>query len=467
MASRSHSSIVWVALALVGTGLACGQTGGALERRTEVAEAQPTTEASEQANAEGGERTRAELEPEPSAASEAPTKHPPIYEQLMTRVTGGATPSAESESEAWTHYKAKDYEQAQIAFALASLHDGEAWKHPFNLACVSARLQDEGMVRVGLNEAMARDPEATATKARADADLSAYRSAPWWEATVGPSPPRGSSDDELEIPTDAELVGPKLAEPHILPAGRHTPLDPERLELVRAKLMEIHGLYPQLRGSLEFSDEAGVLHAYVVYDYSVLDGCMLKRHKQVCFAEWGEDREEGGGWDMTHCVRACITRLTFAPGGKLEADERYLSFGCGPANVYRLDLVDADGDGADEVVIDIRSRGVVLGRRYTKDYLMGRVFEVHRLDGTPQFAFEHDLRTFSIMDTPELFRRVVAKDLNKDGYIDFVIQAREIGANAKYPVDAEFWPVLSDAGYRVVGALKTEVRHYKPGKDRW
>lgn len=403
--------------------------------------------------------------PEPEPAPPDPEPEPPaVYDQLIVKLSEDAAPTAESESEAWTHYEAKRYAEAQRAFALASLHDREAWKHPFNLACASARLRDEAMVRVGLIEAMARDPEATAAKARGDGDLAAYRAAPWFEAVVGPRAARVPDEDEPQIPDDAALAGPKLDRPHPLPPGRHVPLAAARLEQVRPELLDTHGLYPQLRASLEFQDEAGVTRGYVVYDYSVVDECMTRHRQRFCVQRFGEGPDYDR-YDRSHCTKQFIARIRFDE--QLELEVRELGFYCGPADVQRLDVLDADGDGVDEVVIDIRSRAELLGMRYTSDFWSGQVFEVHRLDGSPQFRFEHHVRTYEILSLNETFRRVVTRDLDEDGHVDFVIQSRMFETNSAYRFSDDFWPDPSDERHVALDKLRTEIHEYDPEEDRW
>lgn len=156
------------------------------------AEAEPASEAAPASTPAGTEAQAQALEP-----VAPPQPSPPSFEQSIARLLAGQSPSAESDAAAWKHYKAKDYAQAQREFGLASLHDRESWKPPFNLACASALVGDEDATRVALLEAFARDRFAARNKALNEPDLASYAERPWFTALVESVPgPAPSPDDK-------------------------------------------------------------------------------------------------------------------------------------------------------------------------------------------------------------------------------------------------------------------------------
>jgi ligand-binding sensor domain-containing protein len=129
------------------------------------------------------------------APAPAPTPAPapePTFAEIVAPIVGDTPPTAEDSKTAWTHYKAKNYVEAQRMFARASLFEPDAWKPALNLACASALAKDEAMTKAALREAVAREPDVVPAKARADEDLAAYREAEWFEPILlGKTPGRG------------------------------------------------------------------------------------------------------------------------------------------------------------------------------------------------------------------------------------------------------------------------------------
>ncbi len=160
----------------------------------EAQTARETAPASPPPPASAGTGAQAQA-PEPVAP---PQPSPPSFEQSIAHLLAGQSPSAESNAAAWKHYKAKDYAQAQREFGLASLHDRESWKPPFNLACSSALGGDEDATRVALVEAFARDRFAARRKALDEPDLASYAQRPWFTALVEsvPGPAPGTDDKD-------------------------------------------------------------------------------------------------------------------------------------------------------------------------------------------------------------------------------------------------------------------------------
>lgn len=138
----------------------------------------------------------AEPEPEPEPAPK------PTFADGMAPLVAGAEPSADSGKTAWKHLEAKEYGLAQKHFALATLHDKESYKPPFNLACAAALAGDEPIARIALTEAVARDKQVAVEKARTDKDLASMRDKPWFEEVLAGEPggleEPGGPDDQLD-----------------------------------------------------------------------------------------------------------------------------------------------------------------------------------------------------------------------------------------------------------------------------
>jgi hypothetical protein len=235
--------------------LACNRSAEEQELAPSEAQAPSPSDSAEQpgepaptpaptpSEATGPEPTLDPSEPdpiEPAPIEPAPVA-PQTYEQKLEPLIHGATPSADAEKLAWTHYKAKEFPQAQRMFALASLHDRVHWKHPFNLACAAALAEDEAMVRVGLAEAVARDQAAASKKARRDDDLVRYRGAEWFEPLLRGEWPEPAAPDTIDDPKQADdrptpTPAPSGNAGQPIPPGTAAPLAKARIEQVRDKL---------------------------------------------------------------------------------------------------------------------------------------------------------------------------------------------------------------------------------------
>lgn len=104
----------------------------------------------------------------------------PTLDSLGASVSHDHYPSAT----AWAHYQAGEYLEAVPYFARVSAIQPSEWTHPFNLACAAALAGDEQLAKLGLTEAVARDREATASRARSHVDLVTMRDKPWFEPTL-------------------------------------------------------------------------------------------------------------------------------------------------------------------------------------------------------------------------------------------------------------------------------------------
>jgi hypothetical protein len=415
--------------------------------------------------------------PAPAAEPSTPTPEPAAlttFEAAVAPLITGHTPSAEAVAKAWEHYKDQRFGDAQREFALASLHEREAWKHPFNFACASARVDDEAMVRVGLKEAVARDALAAAKKARLDEDLAKYCDAPWFDAALG-----GSTDAtvaEAEVPDEpldpaklTSLPAPKDGQP--LPSGVATPLAKGELARVRKALAASLNLEPTLRGSLALASPDGRELAFVVYDFT---------EQQLCKAEADGDRddyaiclellepksrERSELGNRTKCVQQFVVRVELG-AAPLLGEPIELEVACDPNDVRRFDAVDIDADGQLEVVLDM------IGMTKTTD-LEGdpasnraRQFAIVRLDGTVQYQFEFDAD--AELPFGEI-TRVFVHDANADGHLDLIEQTIDRYDDlecAEPRVDLDFWPSCSSLGWQGHELVTIEMR-YDAASDTW
>jgi hypothetical protein len=413
---------------------------------------------------------------EPQPVEPEPVE-PQTYEQKLERLINGEAPSADAEKQAWTHYKAKEFGQAQRMFALASLHDRAHWKHPFNLACASAMAEDEAMVQIGLVEAVARDQAATSKKARSDGDLARYRSAEWFEPILrgeGPKPvapekpvdPKTPEESPTPTPTPTPIPTPGAGKP--LPPGSAAPLAKAKIEQLRDNLKQVHGLRPVVRGSVQTTNAEGQIVAWVVYDYTRYDACLLKHSKKVCRNKLSaptEDNEDGeSDDDQMKCTDQWLARATF--GTTLVVDPPVaLQVAC-TATQLRLDLLDLDGDGKQEVVLDLRGSITLDGFRESEQLNVGRLIKILRLDGSSQFELSFAWVASEIAPGHEVSKRALVRDVNGDGHLDLIVESVSFVAVSGGDYDADFWPT-GDEEDQDIGPIQTEVWLYDPQSDTW
>jgi len=385
----------------------------------------------------------------------------------------GHTPSSDAVARAWEHYKAERFVDAQREFALASLHEREVWKHPFNLACASARAEDEAMTRIALAEAHARAPERVAAKARKDADLAAYRDAPWFSAALGDVAMRGDVatrevDEALDPSTLTSIPPPPDAQP--LPSGTATPLSKAELGRVRKALAAELGLAPSLRGSLAL-DAAGQPIAFIVYDFTERQACKAeaagdREALALCIDDLepsSSERSEMG--NRTECVQQFLIRVelgaTIVLGKPIE-----LEVACDASEVRRLDAVDLDADGRLEVVLD------TIGAKATTDMFgapaLNRAHQlvILGLDGVVhyQLAIAADAELPFLVVT-----RVFVRDDDGDGHLDLIEQkVSEFDDMQCAPLLAadDFWPSCNPMGWEQRRS-ETLVLRYDPATDTW
>jgi hypothetical protein len=419
--------------------------------------------------------------PAPAPASEpsAPTPEPsaPItFEVAVAPLISGHAPSGEAVARAWEHYEGQRFADAQREFALASLHERAAWKHPFNFACASARAADEGMVRVGLTEAVARDARKAASKARRDADLAKYRDAPWFEAALGGSSDAAARKREVaepDVPLDPATLtsqpAPKDGQP--LPSGVATPLAKGELARVRKALAASLNLEPTLRGSLALASPDGRALAFVVYDFTEQQLCKADAEGDrddyaSCLEDLepqARDRSELG--NRTKCVQQFLVRVELGVEPRL-GEPIELEVACDPNDVRRFDAIDIDADGQLEVVLD------TVGVTKTTDldgetaYNRARQLAIARLDGTIQYQF--GLAADAELPFTEI-KRVFVHDVNADGHLDLLEQTIDRYDDlecAELRADLDFWPSCSPLGWQGHELLTTVMR-YDAASDTW
>lgn len=349
------------------------------------------------------------------------------------------------------------------------------WKHPFNLACASALAEDASMVQVALVEAVRRDSLAAGKKIRSDDDLARYRSAEWFEPIL-----RGEDPSQTTPPNPTDPVAPPTPIPtptpsgagQPLPIGVAKPLAKPKIEQLRDQLGVVHGLRPVVRGSLETTNANGELVAWAVYDYSRYDACVLTQSKKACRsklgADQGDEEEEGEGegeMNQMKCTDQWLARATFGTTLVVDAPQP-LKIACTADKLRRLDLVDIDGDGQQEVVLDISGSSSLEGFRESEAIDVGRVVKILRLDGTSQFDFSLAWVAVEIAPEGQVAKRVFVRDTNADGHLDLVIESVEFMAVVGSDYDLDFWPT-GDEEEQDIGSVKEEIWLYDPKADAW
>ncbi|MFO7563977.1 MAG: hypothetical protein R6X02_15130 [Enhygromyxa sp.] len=402
-------------------------------------------------------------EPESAAESAEPNEPAPEpaegFEAAVAELIADLSPSVEAETEAiaWAHYKAKEYVEAQRFFALASLHDRSDWKHPFNLACAAALAKDEAMVRIGLLEAVARDSsEAAITKARKDKDLAAYRKAPWFEPVLhGINPHRPPPPKQVAA----------------LPPGVARPLDKARLNRLRSQLQAHHGVRPQLRSSLAHTPEGDGTIAFVVYDYTLEQECKAEKDREmreICLEDLHpESIEHSEAENQTTCVNQYLVRASFSGDEPTLGEPIELTVACAPNEVRRLDLVDIDGDGEEEVVLDTIALTPTRSALDSSEtiYNLARHLAILRLDGDVQYQLgvKGDFGLISKIT------RVFVRDVDADGHLDLIEQQVDMGGASlsecePMRIDLDLWPACDPAD---LSEATTTTLRYDPGSDAW
>ncbi|HLT35833.1 MAG TPA: VCBS repeat-containing protein [Enhygromyxa sp.] len=388
---------------------------------------------------------------EPSAPADAPAPQPasqpdPPSPATLASVAATAEPVEDPSATGWTHYKAKDYAAAIPYFAQASLAEPGPWKHPFNLACAAALAGDQQLARLGLSEAVSRDREATANKARRDADLATVRDQPWFEPTLRGEP----------------AVAPVAP---IAPAGAGS-LSKPQLESLIARLEARHGVRPVVRASLTHASEPDKEVAWLLYTIRSIDLCQKTASKQQCTTKLRGEPEDGD-FDQTSCGREYLLRAQLGAEPIL-AEPRELKVPCKVAKLRQFEADDVDADGETEIVVDVTGRQTALGMHETELIEAGREVAILRMDGTAQFELSVAWTIAEIAPGHERTQTFQLIDKNGDGHPDLVVETREFVGIDDLKFDDAMW--LTSQGEEddpTFGPLITQVRHYLPDQDQW
>lgn len=441
------------------------------EPATSDAAAAPTASPTEPAPSTTVTAATTPSEPGPSTATS--TSSTSSFATAVAPLIAGHEPSADALARAWEHYKAERFADAQREFALASLHEPGAWKHPFNLACASARAGDEAMTRVALSEALARDASKVRAKARKDGDLAPYREAPWFVAALDDETrPNAAGHDEpreLDPATLTSLPPPLGAQP--LPPGIATPLAKTELARVRKALAAKLGLDPALRGSIAIGGPEGQPIAFVVYDFTETQACKAEAQGDrealaYCLEDLqASEAEHSELGNMTKCVQQYLVRVELA--AELRFGEPLpLEVACHANQVRRLDAVDLDADGQLELVLDTIGATPITDMFGDRVYNRARQLVIVGLDGVVrhQLALDDDAGLgFGAV------ARVFVLDGNDDDHPDLVVQRVEKFDDLECAAplaDTDFWPRCNEFGWQG-HVLTSTVLLYEPARDTW
>lgn len=455
--------------------------------------------------------------PEASPASTpppapTPSTPPPIdpssgFAAAVTALLAGAAPSLAADSQAWTDYRAGRFLEAQRGFARVALADLQPWKHPFNLACAAARGEDDAMARVGLREAVRRGGEAAAAKARRDSDLERLRGASWFEpvlrgedrepasiATNAPDPgvptelpPAAAPVADVAAadapvadipavppappapPAPAAPVGPPAPpEPAALPGATGATLTavakPEKAAIAAALAVH-HGVKVAVRKTLALPTDAGPREAWVVYEYSRWKKCMATADKKTCRAQLAPSGPDERNEAL--CTAQWLVRATLGEAVTL-SEPTPLEPGCKLARVRALAAQDLDGDGADEILVDVTGEGSYETMREGEAHEYGRIVRVLRRDGSVQLDLKYDDFWTDYLQTTVSGYHFYLTDTDGDARPDLVVQEREI--HSDFVAQGALWPGPDEAAEEdpeKLGPVTTKIVRYDPATDTW
>lgn len=406
--------------------------------------------------------------PEPATPEPEPEGDEP-FDTLAKRLGEGLPATEDPHKTGFQHYKAGEYAKAQPYFALAATRDTVAWKHPFNLACASAKQGDETTARVALVEAVRRGGETVVAKAGRDADLASVRSSAWFQPVLRGEPwaPPKTPDDPA-APAEPALGPPAGGE---IPLGSTTKIAAADLAKVIAELTKIHHAKPVVRASLQHPGPGGELVGWAIYEYGRFDACVgghadKKAGKKACKLALGaspDDEEEGSPGEM-ECTDQWLVRVSPLASGTIAAREQ-LMVACAMQKVRRLDALDLDGDGHDEILIDVVGEHSSAGFRDSVETDYGRLVRVLRLDGTTQLELDARWTTSEITPSEAIARRIALRDDDGDGRADLVVQSREFAAIHGVKFADDLWPEGDPS--EELGSITTAVWRYDTAKDAW
>lgn len=408
----------------------------------------------------------------PAVAKVEPPPTPPVdpvarFALAVGPLVGGTSPPAADAKAAWAHYQAGRFADAQRAFAAVAVADGKPWKHPFNLACASAKAGDADMARIGLAEAVRRGGEPAASKARRDADLATVRAQAWFEPVLrgeDPTPTPAVTAPVVTPPSTpttpatatAPATGSAPAEPDDLP-GSEAAIDDELAAgdraTLKAKLAEVHGVPVVIRASLELPAVGGGKDAFAIYDFGRYAQCLERSNKKACRKEL----EAGDGETQMECTDQWLVRAHLGTAWEIREDVE-IPIGCDLHKVNRLVALDLDHDGKQEVLVDVVGK---FGYEEVRDEVTERVriARVLRADGSVQLELRTEFRE-AFMSGDLAARRFYFADANADGHADLVFQ--EVDDIEESSVDNELWPVVPDDH-----PIVTTITHYDPATDAW
>ncbi|HWB76617.1 MAG TPA: hypothetical protein VG755_16745 [Nannocystaceae bacterium] len=406
---------------------------------------------------------RAVVEPAPTIA-DAPREE--TFDALIDRLADGVS-SGDAAKDGFAQLEAGAYAKAQPFFALAAQRDRVAWKHPFNLACAAAKNGDDDIARVALVEAVRRGGEKTAAKARTDADLASVRDQAWFEPVLRGEPwpkPAAPAIATPVVPANPEPkpapedTGPKQTE---LPHGETTPIAAAQLDTIVAALAPIHHATPVVRASLQHGDTG-----WAIYEYSRYEACLgeqaagiVKQKKDKC-----RSRKEWNGKDNTaECTDQWLVRTSSLAPLTIAARTE-LSVGCALHDVRRLDVLDLDADGQDEILVDVIGAKTSTGFRDSQSIKHSRKVRVLRLDGSEQLAFDVALTEVDMTPNEVIAKRFELGDDNGDGHPDMRVWMRRL-MNDGMDLDDEMWP--AGPASEELGEIRVAVWRYDEAKDVW
>jgi hypothetical protein len=416
----------------------------------------------------------ARTEPVVAPVVAPPPAIPPEPEQesfamLVERLSKGLPPTDDPYAAGFARYRAKAFDEAMPLFALAAQRDLVAWKHPFNLACAAARSGDQTIARLALIEAVRRGGASVVAKARRDADLEAVRSSAWFEPVLRgetgvPARPAAGPPPPTPTPTS------KLVD---LPRGTTKPIDRAQLDRLVDALAVVHHAKPVVKASLQHTDADGTARGWAIYELSRFEACVgaasdPKRGKKACKRKLAGNPDEGEPGEL-ECTDQWLVQwmVSIAPTDAIDTDEREeLGVGCTMTKVRRLDALDLDGDGKDEVLVDVVGSHSSEGFRESEELEVGRVVRVLRLDHSTQLEFDVQWDAVEISPNDATARRFELRDDDGDGHADLAVSTRDLTATPDVELDDAMWPTAGEPD-DTVGPVHTVVWRYDPAKDAW